>query len=474
MQQMRENYLPPSTSFLPGLSLPASFGVQPVAAGLHSLYSACRSLYPNQPNPLQVTAVTKLWEGGPDPLDFISMYENPGDDERGIPCHWHYISFGLSDLYGDGRIYRRNGVGNPSGFGFELTFRLKKEAEDSSPPTWPAAVMQSLARYVFQSDNTLCPGDHVSWHSSLDKSDSRIQHMLMSEDPHLGTLMGPFGSVTFVQIVGVCLEELQAAQQWNGPGLIDLMKNVDGAGGEWLVTDMRRGETIFELSHSVRDSVDDGISAEGSNLSGVTAKCSWSEKQTQTTDPHVTEGSAEQNDRIGVASSGHQDTEEERTALSPSGRIRINSRASRHSAMSTQDIMPDIPAEIDDVRQPAELLRTRSVSSCHIRLNLEAGNILPLAFRGRLKHGRHFTFKTVSGDVAITLVTESVSGSHVSLESPYAIHGPWLQVLIPNDSLDDMMKELDEVFPLTQTDLPKVFSFPDKNLSITIVSDSVS
>lgn len=43
--------------------------------------------------------------GGPDPLDFISMYSNEGDKERDIAEHWHYISFGLTDLYGDERVH---------------------------------------------------------------------------------------------------------------------------------------------------------------------------------------------------------------------------------------------------------------------------------------------------------------------------------------------------------------------------------
>lgn len=33
----------------------------PIPAGLEFLYSACRQLYPDQPNPLQVTAVVKYW-----------------------------------------------------------------------------------------------------------------------------------------------------------------------------------------------------------------------------------------------------------------------------------------------------------------------------------------------------------------------------------------------------------------------------
>ena len=45
------------------------------------------------------------------------------------------------------RVARRD---SPSGFGFELTFRLKKQAGETSPPSWPAELLQSLARYVFQ------------------------------------------------------------------------------------------------------------------------------------------------------------------------------------------------------------------------------------------------------------------------------------------------------------------------------------
>nr|AII97855.1 BLTX486 [Nephila pilipes] len=196
-----------------------------IPLGLETLYTICRQIYPDQPNPLQVAALVKYWLSGPDPLDYISMYSNPGNPSADIPPHWHYISFGLSDLHGDGRVHDISGVGTPSGFGFELTFRLKREPEERVPPTWPAAIMQALAKYVFQSENILVAGDHVSWHCPLDNSESRIQHMLMCDDPQFGTVPTPFGSVTFIQIVGVCAEELQAAQGWNGPGIIELMKS---------------------------------------------------------------------------------------------------------------------------------------------------------------------------------------------------------------------------------------------------------
>jgi hypothetical protein len=38
--------------------------------------------------------MVKFWLGGPDPLDYISMYSNQGEGDDGQ--HWHYISCGLS------------------------------------------------------------------------------------------------------------------------------------------------------------------------------------------------------------------------------------------------------------------------------------------------------------------------------------------------------------------------------------------
>lgn len=96
-------------------------------------------------------------------------------------------------------------------------------------------------------ENILYSGDHVPWHMPLDGSESRIQHMLMAEDAQLLPITTPFGVVNFVQIIGVCEEELRAAQHWNGPGVIELIRSQSCAGGPWLITDMRRGETIFEV-----------------------------------------------------------------------------------------------------------------------------------------------------------------------------------------------------------------------------------
>ncbi len=54
--------------------------------------------------------------------------------------------------------------------------------------------------------------------------------------------------------------------------------------------------------------------------------------------------------------------------------------------------------------------------------------------RGRLRHGRHFTYKSVLNDVAITLVSTSVLGSIADEQHPFAAHGPWLQVRIRREN----------------------------------------
>lgn len=604
--------------------------------GLEAIYCACKRTYPDQSNPLQVTALVKYWLGGPDPLDYISMYTNPGDPTRNIPPHWHYVSFGLSDLHGDGRVHdlqQQGGDSSTSGFGFELTFRLKKEPTESSPPTWPAALMQALARYVFQSENILCCGDHVSWHAPLDASESRIQHMLMAEDPQLAAINSPFGKVTFIQIVGVCLEELQASQQWNGLGVLELMRETASAGGLWLLTDMQRARTIFEINPRLTDKVEEGIVSEGSNLSGVSARCAWDEAtesdwedddddddanvpinrnnststKNQHSKPHnpMTTNNSNQPLRRSQQQPQHDsdpnediedsdefDEEDDDVPLGAEGVFpESDSEDETNSAMRHRLMLPNVDSNdssaantsgeaTNETRRhgngrqnkqcdsqqkspslskgkqsriknslmkglsksslsssnngakngtslsgtPSKQSRTNGknsssfsvnsaskergrcsskASKCssqmdteslgsstgakmslapgdrflengiHLKFNLEAGTLLLLAFRGRLRHGRHFTFKSVLGDVAITFVTPNIVGALCTEEHPYAAHGPWLQVLLMEHMLNDIQGDLETALSDAKNPpvLPKTFRWPENRLSITIVSE---
>jgi len=64
--------------------------------GLKAIIDHLGQVYPNQPNPLQVTTLLKYWLGGQDPLDYISMYNFPGDVDRNVPPHWHYTGKAVS------------------------------------------------------------------------------------------------------------------------------------------------------------------------------------------------------------------------------------------------------------------------------------------------------------------------------------------------------------------------------------------
>ncbi|NXC53739.1 SUFU protein, partial [Aleadryas rufinucha] len=447
--------------------------------GLHGIYGECRRLYPDQPNPLQVTAILKYWLGGPDPLDYVSMYRNLGNPALNVPEHWHYVSFGLSDLYGDNRVHEFTGMDGPSGFGFELTFRLKRETGESAPPTWPAELMQGLARYVFQSENTFCSGDHVSWHSPLDNSESRIQHMLLTEDPQMQPVQTPFGVVTFLQIVGVCTEELHAAQQWNGQGILELLRTVPVAGGPWLITDMRRGETIFEIDpHLQQERVDKGIETDGSNLSGVSAKCAWDDLSRPPEDDEDSRSIC-----IGTQPrrlSG-KDTEQIRETLRRG--LEINSKpvlppinAQRQNGLNL-DRAPSrkdsLESESSAAIIPHELIRTRQLESVHLKFNQESGALIPLCLRGRLLHGRHFTYKSITGDTAITFVSTGVEGAFATEEHPYAAHGPWLQILLTEEFVERMLEDLEDLNSPEEFKLPKEYSWPEKKLKVSILPDAV-
>lgn len=451
------------------MSLPAPS--IPTPRGLETIYSTLRQIYPDQPNPLQVTALIKYWLGGPDPLDFISMFNNPGSPMEGIPSHWHYISAGLSDLHGDGRVHEVNRRDSSSGFGFELTFRLKKQVGETSPPSWPAELLQSLARYVFQTDNMLVSGDHVSWHLPLDQTPSaagqyncnpsHIQHMLMVDDPRVPVITGPLGSIRFIQVVGICIEELQAAQHWNGIAVLDLLKQVPPAGGPWLVTDMDRIESIFVIKPSLRETVTNGIEKEGSNLSGVSAKCWWEES--------FVNNSTSQQTSFSYGSSNETQTGKDLNTRFPVlPPIRSGSSFTSHKA--TDGVTTERRSACSSV--VSEISRTRTLRGIHLRFGLEAAMLLPLALRGRLNHGRHFTFHSSVNDMAITLLSSNVTGSIADNEHRFAACGTWLQVLITEDFLQTLDRDLDVLTRPNELVLPREYRWPRYGMIISVLPDN--
>ena len=102
-------------------------------------------------------------------------------------------------------------------------------------------------------------------------------------NPNLNPNSNP-KTVRYIRYSGVMLIIVWILSQ--SVKLLDIMKwNLPcffiRAGGTWLVTDMRRGETIFEITPKLQEQIDLGVSTDGSNLSGVSAKCMWHDTDDQ-------------------------------------------------------------------------------------------------------------------------------------------------------------------------------------------------
>ncbi|KTG02143.1 hypothetical protein cypCar_00011722 [Cyprinus carpio] len=93
--------------------------------------------------------------------------------------------------------------------------------------------------------------------------------------------------------------------------------------------------------------------------------------------------------------------------------------------------------------------------------------------KGRLLHGRHFTYKSINGDTAITFVSTGVEGAFATEEHPYAAHGPWLQILLTEEFVEQMLADIQDLSTREVSKLPKEYSWPDKKLKISVLPDTV-
>jgi len=114
-------------------------------------------------------------------------------------------------------------------------------------------------------------------------ANSRMQSLLVAQDPQLGCIETPLGTVDFCQIVGVTEEELEQASRWNGRGVLNFLAKDVLTGGDWLVTNMQRTMSVFELFPETLLNLQDDLEKQGSDLAGVNAEFTFRElKHTKT------------------------------------------------------------------------------------------------------------------------------------------------------------------------------------------------
>lgn len=193
--------------------------------------------------------------GGSADLDGISVYRS--DSEA---AHWHYVTYGFSDLY------EKESVGEASGLGFELTFRLKRsfDCDGGEPPLWPCDVLNDLAQIVFQSGTPLYSGSHFELSEPIDKSG--IQAFVFISDSELGCIDTAHGNLEFLQVVGVTGDEFDVLKQWRFDDFTAVLRNKTG---NLLLTDLERDSILSDAS--VKHEIEDGISADGGSKAVI--KC---------------------------------------------------------------------------------------------------------------------------------------------------------------------------------------------------------
>lgn len=133
---------------------------------------------------------------------------------------------------------------------------------------------------------------------------------------------------------------------------------------------MRRGESMFEIDLNAHEEVERGFETEGSNLSGVSARCSWVEQDFKD-QPKVKTVDSYNSDGPTITA---EETLQIRTALQRG--LRNNGRESRYREEYKEDLR-----ESRGVFESTELLNIRRLEGLHLTFNLEAGSLLPLAIR---------------------------------------------------------------------------------------------
>jgi suppressor of fused len=151
--------------------------------------------------------------GGPDPLDGMSFY--PREDP--VP-HWHVVTYGMSELF-----EKESENAEDSGWGFEFTFRIRRDPDEAEPPQWARTFLQNLGRYVIETGNWFAAGHHMDIKApiAVDR-ETQMRAIAITHDPELGTIDTPNGKVQFLQVFGITSDEFAVTEAWSVKGLLGL------------------------------------------------------------------------------------------------------------------------------------------------------------------------------------------------------------------------------------------------------------
>ena len=170
------------------------------APGWDAIEKEFLRVYPGQTNPKHYGTLIKWIFGGNDPLDGISIYDG-GD-------YWHFVSFGLTELYDKQSPHKEI-----SGFGYELTFKLKKDRYENEEGELKnmCGILQTIARLVINGED-FCPDEFIytGQTAGMDAGQkSNITGFITIADPTVNSIDTPNGKVEFLELIGMTDAELK-------------------------------------------------------------------------------------------------------------------------------------------------------------------------------------------------------------------------------------------------------------------------
>jgi Suppressor of fused protein (SUFU) len=161
------------------------------APGWAAIEKAFAALYPGSPPKWWehngVHAMHDLNNPPENPLEAVALYD--------AGPFWHFVSFGLSDLFGA----RPNEEW--SGFGYEFTFRLAKD-ENPLPSLGPVDILVSLAKAAYKGAN-FAPGHTIKTGPLDGRAETPLTALVITTDPALELIETPNGKVALLLLVGV-------------------------------------------------------------------------------------------------------------------------------------------------------------------------------------------------------------------------------------------------------------------------------
>lgn len=170
------------------------------AYGWDAITSEFERIYQGQTNPKHYGTLIKWSLGGNDPLDGISIYDG-GE-------FWHFVTYGMTELY---EKEENDGI---SGFGYEMTFKLKKEAysDEEGEMKCICGILQAIARITFTKGEPFGPFEYLytGQTTGIDaRQMSNITGFICVPDPSVNTIDTPNGKVAFLEFIGMTDSELK-------------------------------------------------------------------------------------------------------------------------------------------------------------------------------------------------------------------------------------------------------------------------